>query len=207
MKFLEYLYDIRENSKKLTSEATSEISVLWSSFNEKYKPIELIIEKKKLIFLALLILVFVSYFPLLSVWLLASLATLYEGGKILNSLIEDNRIKKENKFKHEMLMSYLKGVINDKQMISLQIKANNKFIDRQILVVSVNDDALISKDPSSKIIISYPWYKINVDELYDREVAPTVKNEDNEKKLRQVEIFDFGISKVIKALRIKLERD
>ena len=81
----------------------------------------------------------------------------------------------ENNFKAEDK----KKAAKEGGVIMLHVKQTNRYVERECIVVSSNDEGITVKDLETKMIIAYPFYKLDYDALYEREVAPNVSNMEN----------------------------
>lgn len=179
MTIVGYLQDLIAYLKKLIAEARIEIFDTYSKFDNAYAPRPFIRSHKRQLGLGFLTLLLIFYFPLFSVWLLASFVPLYHGAKILKTIIQENKIKKQTAEMESHMSFFLKQAAKTGNPLTLPLKLNNQYVERIGFVVSNNEDGISLRDPETKMIITYPWYKINFEILYEREVAPNLSQIEN----------------------------
>ena len=91
----------------------------------------------------------------------------------------DYKIKKEGILRQKYMADFLKNAAKEGCVIILHVKQINRYVERECIVISSNDEGITVKDFETKMIITYPFYKIDHDALYEREVAPNVINIEN----------------------------
>jgi len=144
------------------------------TFNEEYKPVDALKKNYKFILIVLIIITLILMFPLATIWILATVASVYHGGKIIKSLIDDKRDKKQFDQIRKDTSAFVWAAISEHTLVNIPVKVNGQVVEREVEIIQELEDGIRIRDQKTKINSDLIWDQIYFDKFYADHVLPRI---------------------------------
>lgn len=166
MNFLKSYEEEIEKAKLFFIETVTEFNKNIQHLNERYDPLSWIKSNPRYVVSAMVVLVIVWMYPLMSVWLLACVGTGYPGYKIIQSMLADREDYAQKNKRNREIKEFIHSVIPEQKIIQIPIRNNSRMSIRNVIIRGEMEDGLAVKDPQTGIQSKYLWDTIDLDAFY-----------------------------------------
>lgn len=163
-----------EDIKKQLSEFAENLQENVKSFNEEYKPLEALRKNYKYVILIFVVIILILMFPLATIWIMATVASVYHGGKIIKSILDEKRDEKQHKQISDDTSAFIWAAISEHNVINLPVKVNGQIVERQVEIVQELEDGIRVRDQKTKINSDLIWDQIYFDKFYADHILPRI---------------------------------
>jgi hypothetical protein len=172
MNFLKSYEEEIEKAKLFFSETIAELNKTILQLNERYQPMSWIKSNPGYAISAIVLLVIVAMYPLMSVWLLACVGTGYPGYKIIQSILADKEDLAQKNKKQNEISEFIHAFATEQKIIQIPIRSNSRINMRNVIIRGEMEDGLAVIDPLTGIQSKYLWDNIDLDSFYLNYIKP-----------------------------------
>lgn len=166
MGFLQRHEEDIEKIKLFIAEITTEAEKAYLYLDEHYDPIGWCKKNPRIIAAAVVVLITISMYPLMSVWFLACIGTGYPAYKIIRSIMADRETIAVREAKEKEIREFLHSAIAEQKIVQIPLKQNSRIIQRPVIIRGEMEDGIAVKDPATGIQSKYAWDSIDFDAFY-----------------------------------------